>query len=150
MPQITESISVQVPVSVAYDQWTRFESFPHFLSYIESVTEISDTLTRWKFRVAGVEREFDAEIVEQFPDERISWRTTGGQELHVGEVVFDRLGDEATRVTVHLHWEPTSLVERAGAALHLDNRLVSTDLRQFKEYVEARGGMESEWRDEID
>ena len=62
MSTIEKSIDVQVPVHTAYNQWTQFESFPHFMEGVEEVRQISDTRTHWKTRIAGATREFDAEI----------------------------------------------------------------------------------------
>ncbi|KEP72576.1 cyclase, partial [Microbacterium sp. SUBG005] len=70
-------MDVDVPVRVAYNQWTQFEEFPHFMSFVESITQKSDTLTHWKVKIAGAEREFDAEITEQHPDERVAWNSVG-------------------------------------------------------------------------
>src|SRR5581483_9345816 len=73
--QVMQSVDVDVPVSTAYNQWTQFESFPRFMGAVERIDQISDTRTHWVTKIAGVEREFDAEITEQHPDERIAWRT---------------------------------------------------------------------------
>ena len=73
MAQVIETIDVNVPVRVAYNQWTQFEEFPHFMSFVESITQKNDTLTHWKVKIGGAEREFDAEITEQHPDERVAW-----------------------------------------------------------------------------
>ncbi len=78
MSSITESIDVAVPVRTAYDQWTQFESFPQFMDGVESITQRSDTLTHWKIKIGGVEREFDARITEQHPDERVAWESVDG------------------------------------------------------------------------
>ena len=77
--QIIETIDVDVPVRTAYNQWTQFESFPHFLEEVESITQLDDTHVRWKVNVGGFEREFDTEITEQHPDERVAWRSLGGE-----------------------------------------------------------------------
>lgn len=77
--QVEKSIEVDVPLRTAYTQWTRFETFPHFMEGVERVTRVNDTLTHWKTRVAGVEREFDAEITQQIPDKRVAWTTVGGE-----------------------------------------------------------------------
>src|SRR4051794_3352443 len=71
--QIQQSVDVDVPVSVAYNQWTQFESFPNFMSGVESITQIDDTHNRWVTNIAGVTREFDTEVTEQHPDERVAW-----------------------------------------------------------------------------
>ena len=84
MPQAIETIDVDVPVSVAYNQWTQFEEFPKFLDEVESITQPTDTLTVWKVKVGPVEREFEANITEQHPDERVAWNSTGGEVDHAG------------------------------------------------------------------
>src|SRR6195952_1038392 len=88
MPQAIETIDVDVPVSVAYNQWTQFEEFPKFLDEVESITQPTDTLTVWKVKVGNVEREFEANITEQHPDERVAWNSTGGEVDHAGDVTF--------------------------------------------------------------
>jgi hypothetical protein len=56
MSQIQQSVDVDVPVSVAYNQWTQLESFPHFMSGVESITQVDDTRNHWVTSIAGVER----------------------------------------------------------------------------------------------
>jgi len=72
MPKAIETVDVNVPVTVAYSQWTKFVEFPQFLNFVESVTQVTDTLTEWKVKVGGVERQFEAQITEQHPDERVA------------------------------------------------------------------------------
>ncbi len=149
MAQVIETIDVDVPVTTAYNQWTQFESFPHFLDYVQSIEQVGDLLTHWKVKVAGVEREFDAEITEQIPDERVAWNSVGGEENHAGVVTFHKLSDETTRVTVQLDWDPSGLPEKAGAAIGLDNMAVKGDLKNFKEFIENAGGETGAWRGEV-
>jgi len=54
MSRIEESIDVEVPVRVAYDQWTQFESFPSFMDGVESVTQTDSTHHHWGARGGGV------------------------------------------------------------------------------------------------
>jgi uncharacterized membrane protein len=77
MSRIEESIDVDVPVRVAYDQWTQFESFPSFMAGAESITQIDATHNHWVTKVGGVTREFDTEVTEQHPDERVAWNSLG-------------------------------------------------------------------------
>jgi len=149
MPQVIESIDVDVPVSVAYNQWTQFESFPHFLSFVESITQVTDTLTEWKIKVGGVEREFEAVITEQHPDERVAWNSTGGEVDHAGVVTFHKLADTQSRVTVQLDWEAKGLLEHLGAAIGVDNHAVKADLKNFKEFIEKQGTPEGAWRGDV-
>ena len=148
MPNVEQSIDVDVPVSTAYNQWTQFESFPHFMGGVESVTQVTDTLTHWKTKIAGVEREFDAEISEQHPDERVAWHSIDGK-THAGVVTFHRLSDTSTRVMVQIDWETESLLEKAGAVVGADDHQVKADLKRFKEYIEARGAESGAWRGDV-
>ena len=79
MSGVTESVDVDVPVRTAYNQWTQFESFPQFMNGVESIRQIDDTHTHWVTKIAGATREFDAEITEQHPDERIAWKSTAAR-----------------------------------------------------------------------
>ncbi|MDM7830271.1 SRPBCC family protein [Cellulomonas edaphi] len=148
MPTIEQSIDVDVPVSTAYNQWTQFESFPHFMGGVESITQLDDTLTHWKTKIGGVEREFDAEITEQHPDERVAWKSVDGT-THAGVVTFHRLGDTTTRVMVQIDWETESLVEKLGAAVGVDDAQVKSDLKRFKEFIESRGAATGAWRGDV-
>ncbi|MDG4801972.1 SRPBCC family protein [Micromonospora sp. WMMD980] len=150
MSTVTESVDVQVPIRTAYDQWTQFESFPQFMDGVESITQIDATHTRWVTKVAGVTREFDAEITEQHPDERVAWKSTGGEAKHAGVVTFHRLSDDETRVTIQLDWEPEGLVEKAGSAVGVDSRQVKADAKRFKAFVEDRGSATGAWRGDVD
>jgi uncharacterized membrane protein len=149
MPQAIETVDVEVPVDIAYKTWTRFEDFPKFLSDVESVTQATDNLTEWKVKIGGVEREFEAQITEQHPDERVAWNSTGGQVDHAGVITFHRLDDDRTRLTVQLDWEATGLLEHLGAALGVDNRAIKNQLRHFKDYVEGGNADGSGWGGDI-
>lgn len=149
MASVTKSIDVTVPISVVYNQWTQFESFPQFMSGIESITQIDDTHLHWKVKIGGVEREFDAEIVEQHPDERVAWHSTDGT-THAGVVTFYRIDDAQTRVTVQIDWAPEGLVEAAGALLGIDGIQVSHDLSTFKDLIEAQKFEDGAWRGDVE
>jgi len=146
MSQVIEAVDVDVPVTTAYNQWTQFESFPHFLSFVESITQTDDTHTHWDVKVAGVEREFDAEITEQKPDERVAWNSISGEVDHAGVVTFHKLSDDTSRVTVQLDWEPKGIVEKVGALVGIDNASVKSDLKNFKEFIEDEGNANGGWR----
>jgi uncharacterized membrane protein len=149
MSDVTETIDVHVPVSTAYNQWTQFESFPQFMSGVEDIRQVDDRRTHWVTKVGGVRREFDAEITEQHPDERIAWKSVGGDTHHAGVVTFHRLGDQDTRVTIQLDWQPQGVAEKVGSAVGLDNMQVKADAKRFKEFIEESGGETGEWRGDI-
>jgi uncharacterized membrane protein len=150
MAQIIETVDVQVPVSTAYGQWTQFESFPQFLDEVESITQTDDTHTHWTVKVGGAERQFDAVITEQHPDERVAWTSTGGDTEHAGVVTFHKLDDSSSRVTVQIDWEPEGLLEKAGALVGAGSHAVKKDLQNFKEFIEGRGSETGAWRGDVD
>ncbi|MCR8671849.1 SRPBCC family protein [Agrococcus sp. HG114] len=136
MPQVTDSIDVKAPISAVYALWTQFEDFPKFMGGVESITQLTDTTLHWVVSIAGVEREFDAEITEQHMDERVAWRSLDG-ETHAGVVTFHRIDDDTTRVNVQIDWKPQGVVEAAGALLQIDDAQIGKDLKRFKEIAEA-------------
>ncbi|WP_250008966.1 SRPBCC family protein [Actinoplanes sp. M2I2] len=150
MSTVTESVDVEVPVRTAYNQWTQFEEFPRFMEGVQEIRQLDATHTHWKTEIAGVKREFDAEITEQLPDERVAWKSTEG-EKQAGVVTFHRLDDTKTRVTVQMDFEPQGVVENVGDKLGVLDRRVKGDLKRFKEYIEGRGGVETgAWRGQVD
>jgi uncharacterized membrane protein len=149
MATITESVDVHVPVRTAYNQWTQFETFPKFMKGVESITQLDATHNHWKTKIGGVTREFDTEITEQHPDERIAWKTVGGDTRHAGVVTFHRLSDQDTRVTIQMDWLPEGVVEKAGAAAGVDDLQVKADAKRFKEFIESAGIETGQWRGEV-
>lgn len=148
MTTVLTSIDVEVPVRTAYNQWTQFEDFPHFMEGVEEVRQVTDKRLHWRASIAGAHREWDAEIVDQQPDKRIAWRSIEGAE-NAGVVMFEPVAGTKTRVTLQLDFDPEGFVEKAGDALGFVNRRVEGDLERFKEFIESRGAATGAWRGEI-
>lgn len=149
MATIEQSIDVEVPVSTAYNQWTQFEEFPRFMDGVEEVRQVDDTHLHWVVSHNGKQHEFDTEISEQHPDERVAWKTTEGT-AHSGTVTFAPLDDARCTVTVRMDWQPEGMLEELGAALGSDDRRVKADLESFKELVESRGAESGAWRGRVE
>lgn len=149
MSTMEKSVTVDLPVSTVYDQWTQFETFPQFMEGVEEVRQIDNTHLHWKADILGVTREWDAEIVDQTPDERITWRATDGT-TNDGTVSFapEEMG-QRTKVTLRIDFEPTGIVEKAGDVAHLVQHRVSGDLDRFKDFIESRGTETGGWRGEV-
>ena len=128
MSTIEESIEVQVPVRTAYNQWTQFEEFPQFMEGVEEIRQLDDTHLHWVTEVAGRRKEFDAEVTEQTPDQRIAWRSTDGAE-HAGVVTFHKTDENQTRIMVQMDIDPDGIVESAGDALGVPKRRALTPHR---------------------
>jgi uncharacterized membrane protein len=145
---IRESIEVDVPVQTAYNQWTQFEEFPQFMDGVESVKQVDDTHLHWVAEVGGKKREWDAEIVEQQPDEKIAWRALDGNGPN-GVIEFEPLGEGKTMITVEMAYEPEGLSEQLGSSVGIDSHQVQGDLERFKQLIEARGAETGAWRGEV-
>ncbi len=148
MSTVQQSIEVNVPIRTAYDQWTQFEEFPKFMEGVEEVRQVTDTRTHWVTEIAGMDREFDAEITEQVPDKRIAWRAVDGPDQG-GVVMFEPVDSGTTRVTVEMDFAPEGLAEKAGDALGVVDRRVKGDLERFKDFIEGRGVETGAWRGEV-
>ena len=149
MERIEKAVEVNCPVRTAYNQWTQFEEFPRFMEGVKSVTQTDDTHLHWVAEVGGAEKEWDAEVTEQHPDERVAWNATSGAE-NAGVVTFHRIDDETTRVTLQMDVDPEGLVENVGTALGFLERRVKGDMERFKEYIEGRGTETGAWRGEVE
>jgi uncharacterized membrane protein len=149
MSTVTKSVDVNVPIRTAYDQWTQFEEFPRFMEGIESVTQIDDTHLHWVAEVAGREREWDAEISEQHPDERVAWTSTSGAR-NAGVVTFHRIDDNTTRVTVQMDVEPDGPIETIGDWAGIIDRRVQGDLERFRDFIQGRGESTGAWRGNVE
>lgn len=146
---VEKTIVVGVPVRTAYDQWTQFEDFPRFMDGVESVTQITDDQLEWVAEIGGVRRRWVAMILEQVPDQKVSWAAMEGT-TNAGTVSFTEDGVAQTRVTLSLEYEPEGLLESLGDKLGVVERQVEQDLNLFREYIESQGRASGGWRGTID
>ena len=148
MASIEQSIVVDVPVRVAYNQWTQFEEFPRFMEGVESVQQLDDKRLHWRATVGGKIKEWDAEITEQRPDERIAWTARSGTR-NAGVVTFHRLDDQRTKLMLQLDYEPEGALENVADAIGVVSGRITADLNRFKEFIESRNRETGAWRGEI-
>jgi uncharacterized membrane protein len=148
MGTVTKSITVNVPVNTAYNQWTQFEEFPNFMEGVESVTQLDDKRLHWVAEIGGTREEWDAEIIDQTPDRRIAWQAIGGKR-NAGAVTFQPEGADRTRIELEIDYETEGLKEKAGDALGVVDRRVQGDLERFEKFIESRGVETGAWRGNI-
>jgi uncharacterized membrane protein len=148
MQTIEKSIEVEKPLNAVYNQWTQFEDFPKFMDGVKEVRQLDDRRLHWKAEIAGKTKEWDAEIFEQIPDQRIAWQSLTGAK-NSGVVNFRPEGQDATRVTLKLNYEPEGIAETLGDSLGMVSTRVEQDLERFKDFIESTGGPSRGWRGEI-
>ena len=145
MSVIEKSIELNVPVRTAYNQWTQFEEFPKFMEGVRQVQQIDDKHLHWKATIAGKEEEWDAEITEQVPDQRIVWKSQQGA-LNAGRVMFQSMSNDTSRIMLHVDYDPQGIVENMGDAAGMVTQRVEGDLKRFKDFIESRGQETGAWR----
>ena len=102
---------------------------------IESAEQVDETTVSFQAKIWGISKRFEAEIVEQRPDERIEWNVTEGY-AHTGVVTFHSLSENLTRVDLSLDIQPSNLIDKASRGMRFAKRAVRGDLHRFKAYVE--------------
>ena len=149
MERIEKSIEVRCPVRTVYNQWTQFEEFPKFMTGVKEVRQIDDTHQHWHAEIWGKDKEWDAEITQQVPDQCIAWQSTSGDAPNAGVVQFEPVGPDRTRVHLMMEYEPQGAIENAGDAVGVLSRRVQTTVEDFKKFIESRGAETGGWRGEV-
>ena len=148
MERIEKSVDVNCPVRTVYNQWTQFEEFPRFMAGVKEVRQLDDTHLHWHAEIWGKDEEWDAEITEQEPDQRISWKSVSGP-FNAGTVRFEPIGPDRTRVRLVMAYEPEGAVEKVGDALGVFSGRVQNTVEDFKKFIEKRGQETGAWRGEV-
>src|SRR3712207_6102106 len=159
--KVEKTVTVNVPISTVYNQWTQFEDFPQFMGGVQEVTQLDDRTLHWVAEIAGVRREWDAAILEQVPDSKIAWVAIEGSTnagvrsewdtaileqfpdskiawaaiesaTNAGAVYFEPTGADSTLVRLSLEYQPEGLVEKAGDFLNIVEKRAEADLEKFK------------------
>lgn len=146
--RVEKRILVNVPVSTAYNQWTQFEDFPHFMGGVKKVTQLSDDRLEWVAEIAGVKRKWEAKILEQVPDRKVAWAATEGA-TNAGSVEFEDVGGGQTSIRLFIDYEPEGLVEKVGDKLHVVDHQAEADLKRFKAFIEAEEYASGAWRGSV-
>lgn len=149
MANYEQSVDVNVSLKVAYNQWTQFEEFPYFMEGVEKIVQHDDTTMTWYAEIAGIEQQWQAEITEQTPDQRIAWTSTSGAK-NAGVVTFHYIDDNTTCVMLQLDYEPQGFIENVGAAFGVVEGRVKGDMLRFKEFIEGRGQATGAWRGTVE
>lgn len=148
MAVIEKSIDLNVAVRTAYNQWTQFEEFPRFMEGVEQVKQVDNKHLRWKANIGGRQEEWDAEIMEQVPDQRIAWRSQSGAK-NEGVVIFSPVTEGKSKINLRIEYEPKGIVEKTGDMMGIVSQRVEENLKRFKNYIESRGHETGSWRGNV-
>ena len=146
---IQQAVDVAVPLETAYNQWTQFEDWPHFMHRVTQVVQDDDCTLKFKTKIWGKTKEFEAKIETQRPDQRIKWKVAQGI-THSGVVTFHELAPSLTRIEVNLDIDPGSLIEKAARGMRHVKRAVRADLARYKAFIEMQELETGAWRGVIE
>jgi uncharacterized membrane protein len=140
--KIDRSVTVNAPPERVYAFWRNFENLPRIMSHLERVKVISETRSRWVVKApVGMKVEWEAEIINEKPNELIAWRSTDNALVdHAGSVNFERAADgNGTVVRVSLQYDPPGgQFGHAVASLFNEDAgaQIENDLQEFKRAFE--------------
>jgi uncharacterized membrane protein len=146
---IQQAVDVAVPIDVVYDHWTRFEDWPEFMHRVENVEQVDDATVGFRVKIWGISKRFEADIVEQRPNERIEWNVTEGYS-HTGLVTFHELAKSLTRIDLTIDVQPSNVIDKVSRGMRFVKRAVRADLHRFKAYAELDHEPEKGWRGRIE
>src|SRR2546423_8291846 len=142
---VQQAVDVAAPIDIVYDQWTQFEDYPKFMHRVERVEQEDDAHVAFHAKVWGINRVWEAEIVEQRADERIVFKSVNGVQL-TGVVTFHDLAERLTRIELNIDVDPDGPIEKFARGTRFIKRAVRGDLKRFKAYVEMHEDATGEWR----
>jgi uncharacterized membrane protein len=145
---VQQAVDVAAPIDVVYDQWTQFEDYPKFMHRVQRVEQRDDSHVAFHAKVWGINRMWEAEIVEQRPDERIVFKSVNGVQL-TGVVTFHDMAERLTHIEVNIDVDPNGPVEKIARGTRVIKRAARADLKRFKAFVEMHEDETGAWRGEI-
>ncbi|OLT48547.1 hypothetical protein BJF85_12090 [Saccharomonospora sp. CUA-673] len=150
---IVEECDIGLPLSVTYNQWTAFEDYPSFTRKVEKVEQESEEKLRWRAQIFLSHRDWESTIVEQVPDERIVWKSSGAKGYVDGAVTFHELAPTLTRIVLVLEYYPQGFVEKTANLWRAQGRRVRLEVKHIKRHMMTRTILDQDgeqgWRGEI-
>jgi uncharacterized membrane protein len=135
MAFIDKTIEIAADVHDVYEAWTAFADYPKFMETIETVTVGQDDRLHWVAVIEDDTFEWDADVVDQVTDEKVTWHAIDGRET--GEVRFEKVAAGTTKVTYQLKYDPAAWEGKADTVRRWMRARVDEDLDTFKKVVEA-------------
>jgi uncharacterized membrane protein len=140
--RVESSVVVEAPVSRVYDYWRDLENLPNFMTNIEEVRSTGPRTTHWRIKgPLGAKMEFDAQTTQEEENRALGWNSVDGNVETSGQVRFQELGPERTRVEVTMNYAdpPGGRIGEVGSKIVANPQvMVDQDLYNFKEIIEGR------------
>lgn len=141
--RVRRAMTINARREDVYQFWRNFENLPRFMKHLEEVHVLDSMRSHWKAKAPmGMHVEWEAEIIEDKPNEKVSWKSLPGSQIeNAGSVIFlDAPGGRGTEIQVTIQYDPPA--GSAGAAIarllgEEPSTQVLTDLRRFKQIMET-------------
>lgn len=142
MAQRTESsVVINAPVAKIYDYWHTLENLPRFMANIEEVRPMGPGKTHWVVKgPVGTKMEFDAQTTQDEENKALGWNTIDGNIETSGQVRFQELGPERTRLEVTMNYGslPGGKLGEIGSRVVANPQvMLDQDLQNFKQIMEG-------------
>jgi uncharacterized membrane protein len=139
--RVEKSVTVNAPPDQLYKFWRNFENLPLFMQHLESVKMIDAGKSHWVAKgPAGIDAEWDAEIINEIPNELIGWRSVENSNVNNAGSVHFNSTPFGTEVKVVLRYDPPGgPIGAAFAKLFGEDPAIQVqeDLRRFKQLLET-------------
>ena len=135
MAFVDKTVEVRAEIRRVYELWTVFKDYPKFMDVVEHVHLFEEGRMRWAAFFDEDVVEWDSDLIEHIPEERITWHALDGRET--GQVRFEKIDAGSTRVHYQLEYDPATWHGKADTVRHWMRRRVESDLEAFKQVVEA-------------
>ena len=140
---VEHSVVVDRPAQQVYDFWRKLDNLPQIMSHLETVTTLDERRSRWVAKAPlGTHVEWEAEVVNDKPGERIGWHSLPGATVdNAGSVQFESMPGGSTRVHVALSYRPPAGPLGAAVAKLFGeepSQQIAEDLQKFKQSFEAQ------------
>ncbi|GHI02616.1 cyclase [Streptomyces cellostaticus] len=142
MSTLEEHVDVSVTLDRAWDSLHQVEDYARFVAGVRDARTEGGGRAHLNVEAGGRTRELDAEVLDRTGERVMEWRTTGAPELR-GSFSLQPIDQSHTRVQARLEYDPDTVRATFGgpkgfAQVAAIERLVRSDLEQFKEYTEQR------------
>jgi len=140
---VEDSVTINRSPEELYARWRDFENLPTFMSHLVSVRTIDRRHSHWVAKApAGRQVEWDAEIINEIPNELIGWRTLENADVVSEGSVRFRPADSGRGTEVHVKLQYDAPAGKVGAAIawlfgHEPSQQIREDLRRFKQLLET-------------
>jgi uncharacterized membrane protein len=147
---LTAAVTVTRPRQEVYGRWRQFDALPAFLAHLDDVTVTGRQTSHWRATAPfGRAVEWDAQIIDDVPGERIAWRSLDGSKVRTeGDVQFKPAPDERdTEVHVALRYAVPGGKRGQVLARYFGEdprQQLDDDLRRFKQVLETGEVVRSE------